>query len=98
MSKTYSDLQTEIAQLTVLAEEARKNEIGEAKDEIFRIMAKYSITVDELLKSGKVASTKPKTQVAAIYRDPESGATWSGRGRAPRWLDGKDRNNFKIVH
>jgi DNA-binding protein H-NS len=25
----------------------------------------------------------------AIYQDPKSGATWSGRGRAPAWLAGR---------
>lgn len=33
----------------------------------------------------------------ALYRDPKSGATWSGRGRAPAWLAGaKDRSKFLI--
>lgn len=33
----------------------------------------------------------------ALYRDPQSGATWSGRGRAPAWLAGvKDRTRFLI--
>lgn len=31
------------------------------------------------------------------YRDPVTGATWSGRGRAPAWLaDAKDRTAFRI--
>lgn len=32
------------------------------------------------------------------YRDPESGATWSGRGRVPRWIAGKDREQFAVTH
>ncbi|WP_328807302.1 H-NS family nucleoid-associated regulatory protein [Paraburkholderia elongata] len=33
----------------------------------------------------------------ALYREPKSGATWSGRGRAPTWLAGaKDRSKFLI--
>ncbi|WP_232448328.1 H-NS family nucleoid-associated regulatory protein [Burkholderia ubonensis] len=32
----------------------------------------------------------------AKYRDPASGAVWSGRGRAPRWIAGQDRENFLI--
>ncbi|MFM0204701.1 H-NS family nucleoid-associated regulatory protein [Paraburkholderia fungorum] len=33
----------------------------------------------------------------ALYRDPKSGATWSGRGRAPAWLaSAKDRSKFLI--
>jgi DNA-binding protein H-NS len=31
------------------------------------------------------------------YRDPKTGATWSGRGTAPAWLaDAKDRSKFLI--
>jgi DNA-binding protein H-NS len=38
--------------------------------------------------------TKP---VAPKYADPKSGATWSGRGRAPAWIkDVKDRTRFLI--
>lgn len=34
---------------------------------------------------------------ATKYRDPETGATWSGRGRAPAWLANvKDRSAFLI--
>lgn len=33
----------------------------------------------------------------AKYRDPKSGATWSGRGRAPAWMaNAKDRTKFLI--
>ena len=33
-----------------------------------------------------------------LYRDPKTGATWSGRGRAPAWLAGaKDRSKFLIA-
>jgi DNA-binding protein H-NS len=40
---------------------------------------------------------QPKGPQPARYRDPKSGATWSGRGRAPAWLAGaKDRSNFLI--
>lgn len=34
---------------------------------------------------------------AAKYQDPKTGATWSGRGRAPRWiLNAKDRTKSLI--
>lgn len=39
---------------------------------------------------------QPKGPQAAMYRDPKSGATWSGRGRAPGWI-GADRSRFLIV-
>jgi DNA-binding protein H-NS len=40
---------------------------------------------------------QPKGPQPAKYRDPKSGATWSGRGSAPAWLSGaKDRSKFLI--
>ncbi|EDS82163.1 H-NS histone family protein [Burkholderia pseudomallei S13] len=30
------------------------------------------------------------------YRDPKTGATWSGRGREPGWIKGKKRERFLI--
>jgi DNA-binding protein H-NS len=32
---------------------------------------------------------------AAKYRDPETGETWSGRGRVPRWLKAAERRGRK---
>ena len=45
-----------------------------------------------------VGTGQPKGPQPAHYRDPKSGATWSGRGRAPGWLAGaKDRSAFLIA-
>jgi DNA-binding protein H-NS len=32
----------------------------------------------------------------AKYRDPATAATWSGRGRVPNWIAGKNRDEFLI--
>jgi DNA-binding protein H-NS len=31
-----------------------------------------------------------------MYRNPETDATWSGFGRIPGWIAGKDREQFRI--
>ncbi|BBU32496.1 hypothetical protein BTHE68_62300 (plasmid) [Burkholderia sp. THE68] len=49
--------------------------------------------------SGKTSVRKVQSKGAlpAKYRDPKSGATWSGRGPAPGWLaSAKDRTKFLI--
>jgi hypothetical protein len=43
-----------------------------------------------------VKATKAKSTVAAQFKNPETGETWTGRGHAPRWLEGKDRNAYRI--
>jgi DNA-binding protein H-NS len=37
------------------------------------------------------------SKVAAKYRDAETGQTWTGRGKAPKWIEGKDRTPFIIA-
>ena len=44
-------------------------------------------------KSVKSSSSK----VAAKYRDSVSGKEWSGRGLQPKWMAGKDKNDFLIA-
>jgi DNA-binding protein H-NS len=38
-----------------------------------------------------------KTAIAPKFRCPDSGATWSGRGKTPSWLAGKDKALFLIA-
>lgn len=37
-------------------------------------------------KAGSIGKVSPRSPVAAKYKDPASGQTWSGRGLRPRWL------------
>ncbi|MEM5300023.1 H-NS family nucleoid-associated regulatory protein [Burkholderia sp. JPY481] len=56
--------------------------------------AKSSATAQKLPKAGNyVRGPQPP-----MYRDPKTGATWSGRGRAPAWIaSAKDRTKFLIA-
>ncbi|MFM0260580.1 H-NS family nucleoid-associated regulatory protein, partial [Paraburkholderia sediminicola] len=46
----------------------------------------------------KAAGNYVRGPQPALYRDPKSGATWSGRGRAPTWIaKAKDRSKFLIA-
>jgi len=37
-----------------------------------------------------------KFESAPKYRNPETGETWTGRGKPPLWIRDKDREQFKI--
>lgn len=97
---TYADLQAQIKELQAQAEAARKAEFTAAIAEITSRMAELGITTADL--TGSVAKTRRSTgAVAAKYRDPQSGKTWSGRGRAPAWLveaegQGRSRQEFSV--
>lgn len=52
-------------------------------------------------KASAGATASAKRSVAPKYRHPETGETWSGRGKAPRWLvaaeaAGAKRDSFLI--
>lgn len=94
MSNTYAELQAQIAELQKRATEARTTEIAAAKEKIRSIMQEYKLTIADL--GGLTKSAKPRKAVAAKYRDEASGQEWTGRGRAPKWLEGKDKNQFLI--
>ena len=56
--------------------------------------AKSAATAQKPPKAGNyVRGPQP-----AMYQDPKTGATWSGRGRAPAWIaSAKDRTKFLIA-
>ncbi|NCY12586.1 MAG: H-NS histone family protein, partial [Burkholderiaceae bacterium] len=52
-------------------------------------------------RPAKKAATKKRVakkrgKVAPKYKNPATGETWTGRGKAPKWIAGKDRSKFAI--
>ena len=93
---TYKQLQDQIRQLQHEAEELRKNEISNAIAQIKMTMAEYGITLADLGYAGKKKSGTVRAPLAPKYRKPETGETWSGRGKAPRWIDPSNKEKFLI--
>lgn len=103
---TYKQLIAEKKALEVKLAEVRASEIAGVIEKIQALMAEYELTVDDIASkrrrgrpagAGKVkAAAKEKPTLAPKYKDPKTGATWSGRGRAPAWL-GKNREKFLIA-
>jgi len=93
---TYQEYKAKIAELENLAESARKNEVQAAKEKIAAIMRDYGLTVADLGGVAKAKPTKTRAPVPTKYRDDATGQTWTGRGRAPKWLEGKNKDDFLI--
>ncbi|WP_420291484.1 H-NS histone family protein [Burkholderia thailandensis] len=95
---TYLDLKAKIRTLQVQAELARKNEVQRVIEEIQKVIAEFDLTPEDLFADiqRKTRRVRRRAPALAKYRDPASGAVWSGRGRAPRWIAGQDRENFLI--
>lgn len=92
---TYAEIQAQIAELETKAKEARAAELAGAKAKIAEIMAAYSLTLDDL-RGVRTKASKARQPVPAKYRNPENGDTWTGRGRAPLWLAGRNKDDFLI--
>ena len=96
---SYKELLAQREKLEKQIEEAKSREYAEVLNEIKQKMADYGITLAELGggRGAKAAKAgRPRAGVAPKYRDPDSGSTWSGRGKPPRWIAGKDREKFLI--
>jgi DNA-binding protein H-NS len=92
---TYKQLTAQLEKLHKEVALAREKEIEQAIADIKQKIAEYGITAEELGFSSKRTAAK-KTPLPARYRNPKTGETWSGRGRAPGWLAGKNRDRFLI--
>lgn len=98
--KTYQAVKAEIAKLEARAETLRKTELKSVIAQVRKTIAEYGLTAADLglgRAAAKPAGRKPATAGMAKYRDPQSGQTWTGRGRPPTWiLAAKDRSAFLI--
>lgn len=96
---TYQELKAQAEALLKQAEAARREEIASVVAEIQAKMKEYGISMNDL--KGGAKKGKPRGAVAAKYKNPATGETWSGRGRAPKWLaaemtKGKSKDAFLI--
>lgn len=68
-------------------EEAKKAARRDAMKTIKELMVKYDLTVDDLSRINVCVSTRSGTKVPPKWQDPVTGATWSGRGKTPKWFN-----------
>jgi DNA-binding protein H-NS len=110
MSK-YRELLAKQAELAREIEAARAEEAAEAAKTCRELIELYDLSPQDVgfVKTQHIATKKQgkgdktfavkeaRTPPAPLYRDPASGATWSGRGKAPRWLaDTENRDAYLI--
>ena len=95
---SYKDLLAQREKLEKQIEEAKASEYAAVLNDVKQKISDYGFSLAERgLKGAKAAKAgRARAGVAAKYRDPESGATWSGRGKPPRWIAGKNRDQFAI--
>ncbi|HEY4296649.1 MAG TPA: H-NS family nucleoid-associated regulatory protein [Paraburkholderia sp.] len=102
---TLESIQARIAKLQAQAEQIVIKKSSVVLERIRELMDKHGVTVSDIEahvgnRRGRKAGTKAAAKPAAShakYREPKTGATWTGHGRAPAWIaTAKDRNKFLI--
>ncbi|GAO73476.1 histone [Comamonas thiooxydans] len=92
LMKSYSQLKAELAQLDKQIAQARASEETDALIQVRELVQSFGFTVHQVFPLPQPAKKEP----VARYYDPDTGQSWSGRGKPPRWIDGKDRSLFEI--
>jgi len=98
---TLQDLLAQREALDRQIEETRRNARKDAIAKVTALVNEFGLSAADVFggaprAAGRPASAQAGKKVAPKYRDPATGKTWTGRGRAPTWLDGKDRAQFLI--
>ena len=68
----------------------RSQQAAEALKMVREKIAEFGFTPDVVFSETK------KGPLPARYRDPASGLEWAGRGKTPRWMQGRDTSEFLI--
>lgn len=88
---SYDNLEKVKEAVVAKQREAREREHAQDLNTVKVLVAKHG------LKWGDIKPAKAPSKVAPKYRNPETGATWSGRGKAPLWIkDVEDRTPYLI--
>jgi len=94
--QSYKELLAQRESLDAQIESMRKTEMGDAIAKVRALISEFGLTEGDIFgrTAKKVRESKP---VAPKYRNPETGVTWTGRGKPPVWIAGKDREAFLIT-
>ncbi|PJO37560.1 histone [Delftia acidovorans] len=89
----YQNLLAQKAELEAQIAQAQAEHKAEGIAAARAMIQEHGLTAADVFPA-----TKTKGSVGAPkYRDPATGATWTGRGKPPNWILGKDRAPFQIT-
>ena len=95
--KSVEELQAEREKLDAEIKAKQDAQKASVIAQIKTVVDTYSIPVDELVEAlGGLKSKRKGIKAKQKFRDPASGATWSGRGKEPAWIKGQNRDDFLI--
>mgnify|MGYP001562859641 CR=1 FL=1 len=93
---TYKELLLEQRKLNQQIAQARDGEAAAALARVVSLVAEYGFTAQQVFPWTPEPVRREKRKAEVKFRNPVTGAGWSGRGREPRWLAGKDRSAYAV--
>ncbi|AOJ73380.1 MULTISPECIES: H-NS histone family protein [Burkholderia] len=101
IKRTFSDVKAQIEALQIEADALRAAEIEAVLADVRAKVAEYGLTEQDVFGRKRTTRAKDtstsKPQSVPKYRDPKSGATWSGKGRAPAWIANAKRRERYLI-
>lgn len=106
---SLQELLSQRAELERQIAETQRQERAEAIATIRQLMADHDLSVEDITatrssgsRSSATATDGRRAKVAAKYRNPATGESWTGRGLQPKWLkaalgEGKQLSDFLIA-
>ncbi len=102
---SYKELIAQREALDRQITQARESETADAVAKVRAIVAEFGLSAAEVFPSrkaragasGSAGKSSSGSKVAPKYKNPATGQTWTGRGKTPKWLDGKDKAKFLIA-
>lgn len=92
---TIRELRAQLGHVNMLAAEAKEREKAAELAAFREKVELYGISEEEVLRAlGFIKAKRRKPE--AKYYDPSSGQSWSGRGPRPKWLVGKNLDEYLV--
>ncbi|CDS53570.1 DNA-binding protein H-NS [Polaromonas sp. CG9_12] len=105
LQQQINEFEAKLNDLRKQQELERKGERTQAIAAAKELIKNYDLTASDLGLAGRGPNKRiagdRRNVVAPKYQDPESGKTWTGRGKSPAWLSaqlsaGRDKQDFLI--
>lgn len=94
---SLAELKTMAAKVEAEIPRAKAREAATVREQVTKLLEAKGLKLSDVLGSSGTARRSTKGRPVPVkFRDPKSGAEWSGRGRHPRWFDPKHYDKFQV--
>lgn len=95
---SYAAIKQQIAKLEAQASALRNQEAAKVIASIRQHIVDFELSPEDIFPSLRLATSKTKKPTKPRepkYKDPKTGATWTGRGKPPAWMSAAIKNGTR---